>query len=292
MSENGQKLSFGPWRLCFAQSITEKNLHRSMHELQPYAFHRVANLFASLPYGPTIPNSVISGTGPGRVFVDSEIEPTAALVYNNGACTLAGSADSIAFGKAVCRWLSEYHGSDYFILYAFPDAWQELLDRELTRGVKKRRRLDFDFLHTKSALHKDWESQIPGGYRLHRIDRTLMELMRDEVLPYSSSYWRSAADFERHGVGFCLIHRDSIASVCYTCFAWNDHHDIDIMTIENHRGKGLALVAACAFINHCLRLGLTPNWDCWTDNQASVALAARLGFVPRVEVTVYHGVRY
>jgi len=261
-----------------------------MHELQPYAFHRVAHLFANLPYGPTIPNSVISRTGPGRVFVDSQIEPTAAFVYSNGACTLAGSTDSIAFGKSVCQWLSDYHGSDYFILYAFPDAWQELLDRELMRGVSKRRRLDFDLVLATFASHKGWESQIPSGYSLHSVDRALMELMRDEVLPYSRSYWRSAADFERHGVGFCLIHEDAIASVCYTCFAWNEHHDIDIMTVEGHRGKGLALVTACAFIDHCLSRGLTPNWDCWTENQASVTLAARLGFVPRVEVTAYHGV--
>lgn len=261
-----------------------------MHELQPLKFHRVARLFESPPYGSTIPNSVISGLGPGRVFVDHEKRPTAALVYNNGACTLAGSAGSVAFGETVCRWLLEYHGADYFVLYASPDAWQQLLDTHLVKGVTKRPRFDFDLLRSKFALLKGWDNNIPSGYELRRIDAPLMQKIRDEVLPYSQNYWRSAADFERHGVGFCLLHQGAIVSLCYTCFGWNDHHDIDIMTTDSHQRKGLGLAVACAFIDHCLNNGLTPNWDCWSNNRASMALAAKLGFVPRVEVMTYHGV--
>ncbi|WP_326540940.1 GNAT family N-acetyltransferase [Pseudorhodoferax sp.] len=260
-----------------------------MHELRPSEFHRIASLFGSLPYGPTIPNAVIAGMGPGRVFVDDATQPTAALVYNGGACTLAGNSRSTGFGEAVCKWLLEYHGADYFILYADPGAWQVLLDLSLVKGVTKRRRLDFDFVPSKFALPNGWEDTIPSGYALRRIDRTLMEQVRGELLPYSRSYWRSAADFERDGVGFCLIHQEAIVSVCYTCFAWNGHHDIDVMTVESQRRRGLGRVVACAFIDHCLANGLTPNWDCWSKNQPSVALAARLGFVPRVEVTTYHG---
>ncbi|MEO7548600.1 MAG: GNAT family N-acetyltransferase [Ramlibacter sp.] len=262
-----------------------------MHELQPPEFHRIGSLFANLPYGPTIPNSVIFGWGPGRVFVDDEAQPTAALVYNNGACTLAGSADRLAFADAVCRWLLEFHGSDYFILYAFPEPWEALLDHGLLRNVTKRRRFDFDFAPSAFALLKGWEKAIPQGYELRRIDQSLMEQVRDHVLPYSQSYWKSAAEFERHGVGFCVIHDGAIVSLCYTCFAWNGHHDIDIMTTETDQRKGLGLLVACAFIEHCLSNGLTPDWDCWSRNKPSVALAAKLGFVPRVEVTTYHGVR-
>ncbi|PZP93264.1 MAG: hypothetical protein DI587_29030 [Variovorax paradoxus] len=262
-----------------------------MHELRPSEFHRVAFLFGNLPYGPTIPNSVIAGTGPGRVFVDDAMQPTAALVYNSGACTLAGNSHSAAFGKAVCKWLLEYHGSDYFILYADPDAWHHLLDQFLVHGVTKRRRLDFDFVPSKFTLPDGGKNTNPRGYELRRIDQPLMEQVRGDLLPYSRSYWRSAADFARDGVGFCMVHQDAIVSVSYTCFAWKGHHDIDIMTVEGHRRRGLGHLVACAFIDHCLSNGLTPNWDCWSSNQASVALATRLGFVPRVEVTTYHGVR-
>ncbi|CAN7482187.1 MULTISPECIES: hypothetical protein [Variovorax] len=64
-----------------------------MLELRPSEFHRVASLFDDLPYGPNIPNSVIAGIGRGRVFANDPARPTAALVYKNGACTLAGAAD-------------------------------------------------------------------------------------------------------------------------------------------------------------------------------------------------------
>ncbi|WP_169457904.1 GNAT family N-acetyltransferase [Ottowia thiooxydans] len=263
-----------------------------MHELAPSDFSRVGFLFQDLPYGQTIPNSVIAGWGKGRVFVDDEAQPTAALVCNNGACTLAGDASQVVFAEAVCRWLLEYHGSDYFILYAFPDQWGSFLDRYLEPPhIRKRRRLDFDFSTPAFALLTNQPHVIPQGYELRRIDESLMEEIRQDVSPYSRSYWRSAADFHRHGIGFCVLYEAEIVGICYTCFTWNGHHDIDIMTSEKHQRKGLRLAVARAFIEHCIRNGLTPDWDCWSKNLASVQLAEKLGFTSRVEVTTFHGIR-
>ena len=118
-----------------------------------------------------------------------------------------------------------------------------------------------------------------------------MQRIRDVANPYSRSYWKSAADFEQHGIGFCAVHQDDIVSMCYTAFAWNGHHDIDILTAEGHRGIGLGATVACAFIDDCLKHDLVPHWDCWTSNQPSVRLAAKLGFEARVEVLTFHGVR-
>lgn len=262
-----------------------------MLELKPSEFHRVASIFEGLPYGVSIPNSVIAGIGHGRVFTNDPAQPTTALVYNNGACTLAGAADDLIFAEHVCQWLLEYHGSDYFILYAFPKAWEEVLDRILGSSVKKRRRFDFDFNGSRFARIEGWKSRLLAGYELRRIDKNLMQRIREVDNPYSRSYWKSAADFEEHGIGFCAVHQDAIVSMCYTAFAWHGHHDIDILTAEGHRGVGLATTVACAFIDHCLTHDLVPKWDCWTNNRPSVALAEKLGFVARVEVSTYHGVQ-
>lgn len=262
-----------------------------MLELKPSEFHRVASFFDRLPYGPTIPNSVIVGIGHGRVFANDLARPTAAFVYNNGACTLGGSADDLAFAEQVCQWLLEYHGSDYFILYAFPEAWEAALDSIFGSSVKKRRRFDFDFNRSRFAQVEGWESAVPPGYELRRIDKQLMQQIRDVANPYSRSYWKSAADFEQHGLGFCTVHQDAVVSMCYTAFAWRGHHDIDILTAESHQRRGLGTVVARAFIAQCLKQGLGPSWDCWTDNRPSVVLAEKLGFEARVEASTYHGVR-
>jgi RimJ/RimL family protein N-acetyltransferase len=63
------------------------------------------------------------------------------------------------------------------------------------------------------------------------------------------------------------------------------------LTAESHQNKGLGTLVACAFIAHCLKHDLVPNWDCWTSNRPSVVLAEKLGFEARVEVPTYHGVR-
>jgi GNAT superfamily N-acetyltransferase len=262
-----------------------------MLELNPSEFHRVAALFEDLPYGPSIPNSVLSGIGHGRVFANSGVQPTAAFVYNNGACTLAGSALDLAFAAQVSQWLLDYEGEDYFIFYDHPEAWEAVLDEKLGATVRKRRRYDYDFKPSKFALLDGWERAIPPGFELRRIDEALMQQVRDKANPYSKSYWRSAADFERNGLGFCILQQDAIVSMCYTAFAWQGHHDIDILTLDAHQRKGLGTLVACAFIDHCVKHDLHPNWDCWTKNHASVALAQKLGFEARVEVPVYHWFR-
>ena len=263
-----------------------------MLELKLADFHRVASLFDGLPYGPSIPNSVITGIGHGRVFVNDLARPTAALVYNNGACTVAGTADDLVFAEQMCRWLLEYHGSDFFILYAFPEAWKAVLDSIFGSAATKRRRFDFDFDRAKFGQEKrGLESSVPTGYEIRRIDEQLMQRIREVANPYSRSYWKSAAAFEQHGIGFCALHEDAIVGMCYTAFAWRGHHDIDILTTKSHRCKGLATLMARAFIDHCLKHDLIPNWDCWTDNRPSVVLAAKLGFEARVEVQTFHGVR-
>ena len=262
-----------------------------MLELKPSEFHRVAAFFESLPYGPSIPNSVISGIGHGRVFANDTARPTAALVYNNGACTVAGAVDDLVFAEQVCQWLLQYHGSDYFILYAFPEAWEPALDGFLGSATRKRRRLDFDFNRATFVQHEGHGNSVPDGYEICRIDEPLMQRIRDVANPYSCNYWKSAAAFVQHGIGFCALHQDAIVGMCYTAFAWQGHHDIDILTAEGHQRKGLGTVLARTFIEHCLKHDLIPSWDCWANNQPSVALAEKLGFERRVEVQVFHGAR-
>ncbi|MCR6480412.1 GNAT family N-acetyltransferase [Variovorax sp. ZS18.2.2] len=262
-----------------------------MLELNPSEYHRVASFFDSLPYGLSVPNSVIAGIGHGRAFANDLARPTAALVYNNGACTVAGIVDDFVFAKQVCQWLLEYHGSDYFILYAFPEAWEPVLEGFLGSATKRRRRFDFDFNRAKFIQHGGRVEGVPTGYEIRRIDEPLMQQIRDVANPYSRSYWKSAAAFAQHGIGFCALHNDAIVGMCYTAFAWQGHHDIDILTVEGHQRRGLGTLMARAFIEDCLQHGLDPNWDCWTDNQPSVALAEKLGFEPRVEVQTFHGVR-
>lgn len=46
----------------------------------------------------------------------------------------------------------------------------------------------------------------------------------------------------------------------------------------DHRGRGLATLAANAFTAQCANRGLRAYWDSWADNLPSIAVAEKVGF--------------
>lgn len=63
---------------------------------------------------------------------------------------------------------------------------------------------------------------------------------------------------------------------------------MDIYTLEEYRGLGLAYCVANRFIAFCMENGLVPSWDCDICNNSSIALAAKLGFKTVTEYTIYY----
>jgi hypothetical protein len=62
---------------------------------------------------------------------------------------------------------------------------------------------------------------------------------------------------------------------------------VDIFTEEACRGRGLAAITACAFIEECLTRGLTPAWACWPYREGSYKLAKKLGFEERPDAPAF-----
>jgi RimJ/RimL family protein N-acetyltransferase len=80
---------------------------------------------------------------------------------------------------------------------------------------------------------------------------------------------------------------DELAVVCSSVCVGGIEAEIDIFTDEKYRQQGLATIAACAFIEESLSRNLTPNWACWPEREASVALAKKLGFVEQLDAPAH-----
>lgn len=93
-----------------------------------------------------------------------------------------------------------------------------------------------------------------------------------------AEFWSSPHQFFQEGIGYCVVYKDEIASICFSGFVVESVHCIDIETLEEHQGKKLAQHAANAFVEKCLENDLVPYWDCMKSNKPSVAVAENLGF--------------
>lgn len=72
---------------------------------------------------------------------------------------------------------------------------------------------------------------------------------------------------------------DAPVSFCYAGWETEGLWDVSIDTLDGHRRRGYAAWCAACVIRHMRDRGKEPAWHALESNTASMALAARLGFV-------------
>jgi GNAT superfamily N-acetyltransferase len=96
-------------------------------------------------------------------------------------------------------------------------------------------------------------------------------------LAVGRGYPIAAAFYGELPVSFCCV-------AALTETLW----DLSIDTLPDHRRQGHAARCAAYMIRHMNEWDRRPVWGAEEDNRASLALAARLGFVPVDELVIFH----
>ncbi len=77
-----------------------------------------------------------------------------------------------------------------------------------------------------------------------------------------------------------------VVSACSAASITETLWDVGIDTLEGHRRKGHARACYLSLASHLAAQGLSPVWGAYEDNEASLAMAESLGFVPVDELWV------
>jgi RimJ/RimL family protein N-acetyltransferase len=243
-----------------------------MIELKPSEFALAAPLFAGIDHNVPIVFSVLKGAAAGRVFVDDAGRPRSAFVAVGGAFSyVAGDETDDAFGCDLVALIFEDQLSSQeeqeLVLFAFTDAWRARLDQLLApKGAIRIHRKTFAWDADRAPAWRLWRDRMPAGYR-----------MESTALAEGDS---------RFGVRLMKGEGEAV-SECTSVFVGRGEAEIDIHTDENHRQLGLGTLTASAFLEECLARGLRPNWTCWPEREASIALAKKLGFVEKADVPAH-----
>jgi len=262
-----------------------------MIELRVSQYEQALAILSGLEYFVHL-NAVIDGQHPGRVFADRVTHPTVAFVWTKwGYYYLAGDVSNARFNRSLYELLAEELipaslalGERDLILCPFPVGWEDQLGAILQHRKPMRLfRRSFTFYPARFARHHGWESKVPAGFRVQRLDVELIERTEKQL-----ETWRSVGDFLARGFGFCLLHDGNVVSECLSAFVSRGKVEISIDTAQDYRRRGLATLVASAFIEHCLARDLEPNWECWWQNAASCSLAAKLGFKAQTDHPVYY----
>jgi len=254
-------------------------------ELIPTQFQAVVSLFNRTRYG-VLAAGTLEGGHPGRVFVDDPDNPSVGLVCTRvGYYFLAGQPAKNA--ETLPRLFKEdlgpaqlaLTGDPQILLFYDSPAWQPVLFDAFRRWqpqqiYKKRMVLGPGAAEAARSHPLDPPEQLS----LTPVTQELLERYPDR-LDETLLFWGSVEAFLRRGLGVWVMDGKTITSSCESVFTGAGEVEISISTIPDYRCQGLARLAGTAFLQACLARGLNPVWGCWPENEPSVALARRLGFV-------------
>ena len=182
-------------------------------------------------------------------------------------------------------------------MQAFPNTWDNVL-KDLFSGymissanneakietgiIELNTRVNFKFNLKKYLLTKRTNQSI---IKIVRTDRETAALMKGSVVPLN--FWDSADAFYKNGIGFGLCYDNQLVSMAFSSFILDNQLELGIETIEQYKGKGLALLACSALIGYCVENGYEPVWACRLENMGSYKLALKLGFEPMLSILYY-----
>ena len=244
-------------------------------------------------------DGVIAGNSPGTAWVDDARQPRTALLWDGKHCFyLGGSVDADADAVGVLN--------DLFTSTILPDARARGLVifktafagegwKDAGCGVFAPLEMEYypRVFYSGAPVDPAWRERIPEGFEVRAIDRDLLA-QRDlgnmaGLVEEIEECWPSVERFLEHGFGTCVLRGDEIVTRCTAEYLSQGKCGIGILTEEAYQGKGLATLAALAFIERSYARDLVPHWDCWLNNRPSMAAAERVGFKRLVDYSVFFG---
>ncbi|MCU0473978.1 MAG: GNAT family N-acetyltransferase [Bacteroidales bacterium] len=227
-------------------------------------------------YFPLI-NAVLQGFQKGKVFADNIEDPKIIFFLTNSGFSQYFLLKNAHLKKSFINFI--YESVDipfYFHIYDPHESLSEMLE-EKGLGIKQRERQQLQYL-SKNPIELN---VLPEGFKLYdcsQLDFNELEVFK---LDLGNRYWSSPSDFTTNGYGKCIVNQaGDPVSVCYSACIADGVSEVDIATLPGYQGKGLGKIVTQAFINESIMRGLVVNWDCFTENMASLRTAESSGFCP------------
>ncbi|MFA5455755.1 MAG: GNAT family N-acetyltransferase [Sulfurimonas sp.] len=104
-------------------------------------------------------------------------------------------------------------------------------------------------------------------------------------LDLCSRYWNSCHDFKTKSLG--VVNKNG-TGICYGAAVVKNFCELDIYVEQSKRNNKTGTNLTEHFCQNCLQNGITPLWDCYSNNLASAKLAQKIGFKKLFEYDYYN----
>lgn len=130
------------------------------------------------------------------------------------------------------------------------------------------------------------KKKLQNNFKISEIDIETVCYIDKKISNYFSLYYDGPKVFMAKGVGYCIKDGNELASFATTFLPFRKNLEIQVITLEKYRRKGLALIACAKLIEYCLVNSITPCWDAANENSAKLAL--KLGYTDPISYQCYY----
>lgn len=218
-------------------------------------------------------DAVLEGLQEGKVYSDGKGSD---LIIHKSAFSQVNSIEGDS-GRLADFIVSSKELPEYFHVYeAGQDLIKACMDRNGSIAIRVRDRVRLRFDADRQGVVVP---EPPAGYSVRKIDKNNFASLEIFDLGLENKFWSSRDHFLENGYGFCVFTAEGTpVSICYAAAVAGGVAEIDVATLEQYRKMGMARLTVGAFINFSLETGVTPGWDCFLENTASLQTATTLGF--------------
>lgn len=255
-----------------------------MIRLEPRDHDAALHLYRATEARFPLIGAVLQNRQDGIVHADDAARPGCAYVEHAfGFAQLLGRP-SATFEKALERHLlvdKSFAAQKVRLYTPWLPGFLEDRRHDSLRSLRQRFILDPACLKSAAALAS--EDEGPASDRqVAEVDDSNVAAI-EQAFGVTRRFWRSASEFVRGAQAIVVMHRAEPASLCYAAADADGEVEIDVLTRPEQQRLGLGKLAVSRFVRRCLDRGLTPVWDCFANNTASVQLCRSIGFAPKAE---------
>lgn len=213
--------------------------------------------------------SILEGAQEGVILQNSDTYPTHFFIINKfGFCQDFYSDFDTEFFEYIKNYINERNYKK-LRCYAPSAELEQFLNN--TDYVSKSERIQFKLVSLPDNF------TINSEYKIKKINSDNIKLI-DFGLDLPNRYWAGEDNFIKNALGYVVLLNKQPVGCCYSAANGFNKAEIDIFVDENHRNQNLGYALGITFIIECQEKGLSPSWDCYSNNLGSVNLAKKLGF--------------
>lgn len=211
----------------------------------------------------------------GKVYADDENNPKSAICVLGDFAFYAGKAN-----REIVEFIPKGKQKGGFIIkVGNSPEWENVFKDVHKENIKLHERymIKKDTVFDKSNLLTLIDGLDLAKYEIRQFDKEIYEYCllnswaRDFVYHFGS-----AENYLEHGLGMGIMYDGELVAGASSYSYYPDGIEIEVVTREDFRQKGLATVACAALVLKCLEKGLYPSWD--AANLNSVKLSKKLGY--------------